>query len=50
MVLSQLKEGLDYGDVLNVVDDDIDHDASVYESEILGKNVEIVLGLSLIHI
>jgi predicted NAD-dependent protein-ADP-ribosyltransferase YbiA (DUF1768 family) len=44
MVLSQLKEGLDYGDVLNVVDDDIDHDASVYESEILGKNVEIVLG------
>jgi predicted NAD-dependent protein-ADP-ribosyltransferase YbiA (DUF1768 family) len=44
MVLSQIKEGLDYGDLLNVVDDDLDHDASVYESEILGKNVEIVLG------
>jgi len=42
MVTSQIKPEVIYEKT--GIDQDIDHDASVYEMEILGKNIEIVLG------
>ena len=44
MINSSLDPSITYNETQKVLEEDIDHNTSVYESEILGKNVEMVLG------
>ena len=44
MVQSLLNPEVNYPDIKNVDEADLQYDASVYDTEILGKNVEIVIG------
>ena len=44
MINSIIEPSITYDETLKVADEDVDYNTSVYESEILGKNVELVLG------
>lgn len=44
MINSIIDPSITYDETLKVTDEDLEHSASVYESEILGKRVEFVLG------
>ena len=44
MVKSHLNPDISYEEPIDIHVDDVNHDSDVYELEILGKNVEIVLG------
>ena len=44
MINSIIDPSITYNETLKVTDEDLEHSASVYESEILGKRVEFVLG------
>ena len=44
MVYSQINENIAYDKKLTSMNDDLDHQSSIYEMELLGKDVEIVLG------
>ena len=44
MVTSRIKPEVSYEKTSKIIDEDLEHSSSVYETEILGKNVEIVLG------
>ena len=44
MINSIIDPSITYDETLKVADEDLEHSASVYESEILGKKVEFVLG------
>lgn len=44
MVFSQINRSIDYNKVKTSIDDDLEHQSSIYEMELLGKDVEIVLG------
>lgn len=44
MINSIIDPSITYNETLKVIDEDLEHSASVYESEILGKQVEFVLG------
>ena len=44
MINSLINPSVEYEETTKVLDNDIDHQANVYETEILGKKVELVLG------
>ena len=44
MVTSQLNPKVDFTETHTILDNDLQHSSSIYQTEILGKNVELVLG------
>ena len=44
MINSIINPSITYNETLKIANEDLDYNTSVYETEILGKNVELVLG------